>query len=107
MNAATKNIIIILGLFTVGFAGYYLYVQTASVDPVADEFDMQAILAETEAFIAYSQELDSMSFDLSVFEDARFNSLREFTTPIATQPVGKTDPFSPVSESTFINTESE
>lgn len=100
MSNVTKNIVTILGLLTVAFAGYYFYAQKESLEPAVDEFDMQEMLASTEVFIARSQELGQMDFNLAVFEDSRFNSLRSFTDPIESQPVGRTNPFAPANGST-------
>ena len=107
MNSVTKNIVIILGVLTVGFAGYYFYAQQASSDPMADDFALQEMLASTEVFIVRSQELDQMSFDLTVFEDPRFRTLRSFSNPVQEQPVGRTDPFASVGGQEFISSETE
>lgn len=107
MNSVTKNIATILGVLTIAFAGYYFFIQKASPDSVADDFTLQQMLASTEVFIMRSQELDQMNFDLSVFEDARFKTLRSFTSPVQEQPVGRTDPFASVGGEVFISSESE
>ncbi|MBP6924154.1 MAG: hypothetical protein KBC62_01475 [Candidatus Pacebacteria bacterium] len=107
MNSVTKNIVTILGVLTIAFAGYYFFSQQASMEPVTDDFTLQQMLASTEVFIVRSQELDQMNFDLSVFEDARFKTLRSFTNPVQELPVGRTDPFSSVGGDVFISSESE
>lgn len=43
-------------------------------------------------------ELSSISFDTSIFSDARFNVLVDITTPIAPEPVGRLDPFAVVTD---------
>jgi hypothetical protein len=108
MSNVTKNIVTILGVLTIAFAGYYFYMQKAAVDISAtDDFALQQMLASTEIFIVRSQELDQMSFDLSVFEDPRFRTLRTFATPVEEQPVGRTNPFAPVGGDNFINSDTE
>lgn len=107
MSSVTKNIVTILGVLTVAFAGYYFYAQKASVDTTADDFSMQQMLASTEIFIIRSQELDQMNFDLTVFEDSRFRTLRSFSGPVQEQPVGRTDPFAPAGGAVIINTDTE
>ena len=107
MSSVTKNIVIILGVLTVDFAGYYFSAQKASIDTTADDFSLQQMLASTEVFIIRSQELDQMNFDLSVFEDPRFRTLRSFSSPVQEQPVGRTDPFAPAGGEVFVNTEAE
>lgn len=107
MNSVTKNIVTILGVLTVAFAGYYFYAQKASLEPVTDDLALQDMLAKTGVFIGHSQELDKMSFDLTVFEDERFKTVRSFAGPVEEQSVGRTNPFASVGNEVFVNTESE
>lgn len=102
MSSVTKNIVTILGVLTIAFAGYYFYAQQPSGDISDDDLTLQQMLADTEVFIARSQELDQMSFDLTVFEDERFRTLRSFTSPVQEQSVGRQDPFA---DTTFTSTE--
>ncbi len=94
MNIVTKNIISILGILTATFAGFYLYTQISSNNTGSEDIVFQQMLANTEIFIARSQELDSMRFDLSVLEDARFRTLQAYTNPVESQPIGRSNPFS-------------
>lgn len=96
MSNLTKNLVTILGLVTVVFAGFYFYAQKDALDTGVDDLAVQEMLVSTEVFIVRSQELDEMDFDLSVFENERFKTLRSFTSPIQEQSVGRTDPFAPV-----------
>jgi hypothetical protein len=107
MNSVTKNIVTILGVLTVAFAGYYFYAQKASLEPATDEFALQEMLAKTGVFIVRSQELDQMSFDMTVFEDERFKTVRAFTAPVEEQQVGRPDPFAATGNEVFINNETE
>ncbi len=105
MSSVTKNIVTILGVLTVAFAGYYFYAQRSSLEVTTDDYTLQEMLANTEVFIVRSQELDQMNFDLTVFEDQRFRTLRTFTSPVQEQLVGRPDPFAPAGGNTFISTE--
>lgn len=51
--------------------------------------------AEQE-FITLSQRLESISFDVSIFADPRFNVLVNLATPIHPEIVGRIDPFAPL-----------
>lgn len=92
MSNVAKNIVTILGVLTIAYAGYYLFVQTAN-ETAIESSSLDQMLANTQVFIARSQELDQMNFDLSVFENTRFRTLRTFTEPVLSEPVGKSDPF--------------
>jgi hypothetical protein len=95
MGNTIKNLATILGIATVAFSGYYLYTQksTVALDSMTAEQSMQTMLANTAVFISHSQELDQISLDLSVLEDARFRSLQTISPPLKDQPVGRANPF--------------
>ncbi len=96
MGNTIKNLATILGMATIAFAGYYLYTQKSTVDmgSLSAEQSMQTMLANTSVFISRSQELDQISLDLSVLEDARFRSLETVSPPLKDQPIGRSNPFS-------------
>jgi hypothetical protein len=100
MGSLFKNITMALGIITVIFGGYYLYMDSAnsSLEGASAEEALQSMLANTSVFISYSQELDQINLDLSLFEDQRFRSLRLYTQPIDEQPTGRTNPFSDSSQ---------
>ena len=98
MGKTATNLSIILGLITVAFAGYYMYMQRASttLDTGSSEQSLQIMLNNTKIFIEHRQKLDTVKFDTGLFEDPRFTSLRSFTAPIKDQPIGRPDPFAEV-----------
>lgn len=96
MGSLLKNITVALGIITVIFGGYYLYIERAnsSLDNLEAEQSIQTMLSNTAVFIGHSQELDKINLDLSLFEDQRFRSLRLYTEPIEEQATGRSNPFS-------------
>jgi hypothetical protein len=108
MSPVLKNVFIVLGVLTIGYAGYYIYSQQDTLNPggvSSDETVYFNMLANTEVFIIRSQELNEMNLDLSVLEDSRFNALKAFTRPVEDQPVGKSNPFSSAYSSSFVTGE--
>lgn len=99
MTSLTKNLVIVLGLATVAFAAYFVFMKQA--DPVisfeSDEAMLEAMLANSQIFIERRQALESVSLDVDLFTDERFTSLESYSRPIVEQPVGRTNPFSPTS----------
>jgi hypothetical protein len=95
MGNTIKNIATVLGIATFAFGAYYLYVQQSSdaLGSETAEQSKQAMLAKTSIFISHSQELDQISLDLSILEDARFRSLESASSPLEEQPVGRPNPF--------------
>ncbi len=100
MGSLFKNITIALGIITVIFGGYYLYMESAnsSLESASAEQSLQTMLANTSVFISYSQELDQINLDLSLFEDKRFRSLRLYSNPVEEQAIGRSNPFSDSSQ---------
>ena len=92
-----KNILIILGLATVAFAGYYMYIQqgTTTLDGTSDA-QFQAMLTNTQVFIERRQELDAIDLDTSIFEDRRFTTLITYTQPLEPIQTGRTNPFADI-----------
>ncbi len=110
MTPLTKNLLTVLGVLTVGYAGYFLYTQQAvGIVGVGDENEAVYMntLANTEVFIIRSQELSGINLDISVLDDARFRSLRRFTRDLEDQPTGRQNPFAEAETSTFISTDTE
>lgn len=102
MNSAIKNIITLLGIATIAFAGYYLYTQreASSLNFGADDEVLQSMRANSQLFIERRKALDEINFDMAMFEDDRFKSLRSFDREVTEQDIGRPDPFADVDPST-------
>ncbi len=106
MTPLTKNLLTVLGVFTIGYAGYFLYTQRAGTAlDVGGDNDAVFVnmMANTEVFIARSQELSQINLDTTVLDDPRFRSLKRFTRDVKDQPTGRPNPFAEVEATTFIN----
>lgn len=98
MGKTATNISIILGLVTVTFAGYYLYVQKSAttLNGLSNDQVMESALLKTGLFIEHRQKLDQIKLDLSLFSDVRFTSLTGFSSAVPDSPIGRVDPFADV-----------
>lgn len=98
MSNVTKNLVLILGLLIVGFAGYYIYTQQGSsaLSFRSNDQVLQNMLSNTQVFIQRRQELEKVELNVSFFEDPRFVGLRSFSKPIQEQPIGRPDPFAEI-----------
>jgi hypothetical protein len=77
-------------------AGVYWYFFTGSSD---EQLPISEITTENQAQTRFQMlvgELTPISFDTSLFSDARFNALVDLSTPIAPETVGRLDPFAPI-----------
>jgi len=97
MGKIITNLVIVLGVITVAFAGYYVFIQQgeSGLGFNSNEQTMQNMLNNTQVFITRRQALDRVDLNTAVgiFEDAQFRSLRSFSTPIQERPVGRENPF--------------
>ena len=110
MTPLAKNLLVVLGVFTVSYAGYFLYTQqsTMTLDGGSENDAVYInILANTEVFIVRSQELSSIDLDLAVLDDPRLRSLRRFTKDVEEQPIGRNNPFAEAESTTFISSDTE
>ena len=98
MSNLTKNIVIVLGLATVGFAAYFVFMKQE--DPVVsfetNEAMLESMLANSQLFIERRQNLETISLGTDLFDDERFTSLRSYSRPVEEQSVGRPNPFEPV-----------
>src|SRR3989338_6595865 len=96
MSSSMKNILVILGAFTVAFGGYYMYAQNknSTLETGSSEVT-DDILLSTQVFIERRFILDVLNFVLSLFEVPLFRSYQIFVLPVRTEPYGRTNPFGP------------
>lgn len=102
MNKTVINIVILLGLATVAFAGYFMFTQQSATElTIGDKEQLQTMLANTRVFIERREILDKVQINIGLFEDPRFNTLQSFTTEIKTSPVRESNPFTDTRSSTY------
>jgi uncharacterized protein YneF (UPF0154 family) len=95
MGKIATNLVVILGLITVVFAGYYIYTKQFSGAFNFDSNDqaVQDMLKNTQAFIGYGNTLREVKLELDFFASEEFRSLRTYSTPIQERDMGRSDPF--------------
>lgn len=101
MSKTAKNLIVILGLITVAFGGYFMFTQqtATTLSFEANDTVFQNMQANSQLFIQRRQQLSKINLDVSFFTDDRFLSLQSFDSPIVEQPVGRDNPFRPATPS--------
>lgn len=85
-------IIILIGLLILAYK--VMFVTDTGGDSIVDENVIAAQRVESVL-----KEIESINFDTSVVQDQNFQSLRSIETPFLSLPVGRSNPFSPVSGS--------
>lgn len=107
MGKTATNLVVILGLITVAFAGYYIYTKQLSSSLSFDSNDqaVQDMLVNTQAFIGYGKTLREVNLELDFFDDEKFRSLRSYSTQIQERDIGRRDPFAdPVISNSALHT---
>jgi hypothetical protein len=95
MSKTVINLIIILGIATTVFAGYYVLKQqdAALPDSLKDQQTLQSMLENTRVFIGHRETLEKVQLDITLFEDDRFTSLQSYTTELESYPISNGNPF--------------
>jgi len=89
MKSNTINIII-LSLIIAAGAYWYFFAGTGNQAPLTQSSSGSAAQSE---FPVPVSELQSISFDTSIFSDPKFTSLVDITTAVQPEPIGRPDPF--------------
>lgn len=91
-----KNIIIALVIIVVAFVVYSMFFTGEDARSlIAQDVDPAQTAVEQE-LIALLLELRSIRLELSIFEDADFQSLTDFSQELVPEPVGRENPFAPL-----------
>lgn len=80
-----------LVVVVIGAAAYYMWGRP-NTTPVVTA-DMQPQSASEATFLGLATELDTVSFESSIFSDPRFTVLKDIHTTVVAEPVGRRDPF--------------
>lgn len=97
MNAATKNIVVVLGIASVVFALYYFLTQgsAATLESATAEQQRTELIAAAQTFSERQRALNEIRLDIDIFSDDSFRSLRSFSTTPAVFTEGRDNPFLP------------
>jgi hypothetical protein len=87
---------ILYGSAAIVFVGAAYYFSTGNqvtqTQIVTEVANSEASQAEQQ-FITLVNKVDPITFDLSIFSNPRFVGLRDMTTPVVPETVGRKDPF--------------
>jgi UDP-N-acetyl-D-mannosaminuronate dehydrogenase len=95
MSNTVKNLVVILGLVSVGIALYFMFMQGAD-SPLnfdVNSADVERMRQNSNQFIQRKRQLNEVKLDLSTLNDPALTGLQSFDSPIVEQPVGRENPF--------------
>jgi hypothetical protein len=95
MSNTAKNLLVVLGVITVAFAGYYFLIQDSSIvlRTPGSERELEQMLVRTQEFVGHREVLDSIDLDTSVLQSNEFRNLQSFSPEPNEFPSGRTNPF--------------
>lgn len=94
MKISSNTLLIILTAVVVaGGAYWYFFVDSGNQPPLTSGMSENQAQMQFQTLVS---QLQPVSFDTSIFSDARFHALRDLTTPISPEPAGRPDPFAPI-----------
>jgi len=95
MSNTAKNLMIVLGVITVAFAGYYFLIQDSSIvlRTPESERQLEQMLMRTQEFVSHREVLDSIDLDTSILQSNEFRNLRSFSPDPSTFSFGRSNPF--------------
>lgn len=95
MKPSANTVFIILTALIVAAGAYWYFFAGASTEPsvMTTSVVLNPAQAQFQTLVA---ELQPITFSPGIFEDARFMALRDLTTPISPENMGRPDPFAPV-----------
>ncbi|MBX9906976.1 hypothetical protein K2X96_03710 [Patescibacteria group bacterium] len=95
MSSLLRNILFAFGLAVLGWLGYTLFIAD-SEDLVTGDGLSEASYAGQDLLVKL-QEIESVSISGEVLQDVRFESLVDFRKEVVSEPVGRDNPYLPVS----------
>jgi len=98
MNILTryKNIIVTLLVVAAGFVAYSVFFTGGNTNTLTAQNVDPAQTAVEQELIALLLQLRSIRLDLAIFDDAKFQNLKDFSQELVPEPVGRSNPFSPL-----------
>jgi hypothetical protein len=97
MKAFTTNTLLLAAATLVVAGGLYWYFFTGADAPVGARVAGSPSTEAQAKFETLIGQLGPITFDLAILSDPRFLSLVDLSTPIEEEPIGRKDPFAPLS----------
>jgi hypothetical protein len=93
MSSLLQNLLIIGGIILLLAFGYYIYTQNTGLSVSSDSAVSAQVAVETADFLRRLNELKAIQLNGEIFSDPRFVSLVNYTVPVTSEAVGRTNPF--------------
>src|SRR3989344_696149 len=99
MDFILKHKLVAVGMVIVVAAGAWYFLSGSSDSGAVLSTEVPAVPPEAEELIRSLAALRAVTLDGAIFSNPSFQALRDFSTPITPEPVGRRNPFAPLSAS--------
>jgi hypothetical protein len=99
-----KFIAIGAALVLAGLAWYMLGGTTAPSDSVLTTQNTAQVPADAQELVSSLLTLRAVTLNANIFTNPSFQALKDFSTPIITESVGRANPFAPLGQSALLST---
>jgi hypothetical protein len=93
MKFSNPTIIIVSALIVAGGAYWYFFTGTGNEPPLTTNVPQNGSQTQFQALVG---QLQSISFDTSIFSEQNFMMLTDLATPVAPEASGRSDPFASI-----------
>ncbi|OGG85867.1 hypothetical protein A2392_00425 [Candidatus Kaiserbacteria bacterium RIFOXYB1_FULL_46_14] len=91
MSSLVKNILVFAALAALAYAGYYLFILNKDAGLETSSGSEGQLL--TSEFLNRLNDIEQVALSRTVFDDARFRSLIDFSSAPQEVPAGRENPF--------------
>lgn len=91
------KIVAILGALVIAIAAWYFLSGSSTPAPVLTSEQPAGAPPGTQQLIQSLLSLRAVNLSGTIFSNPAFQALQDFTTPVVPEPVGRSDPFAPLS----------
>ena len=100
MDLLFKHKLMTLGLIVVIAAvSWYFLAGSSSPSPVLSAEGASSVPPDAQQLVQSLNDLRAVTLDGAIFSNPSFQALKDFSTPIVPEPVGRMDPFAPINAS--------
>ncbi len=97
MSGLIRNIVLALGLALIAWLGYSLFVKDEEELVVVDT-QISTLRQDAQVLLVHLRQLQSIDLSGKIFTDPRFQSLVDMRQEILDEPIGRDNPFLPLTE---------
>ena len=98
MHLIFKHKILTAGVVLVAaWMSWYFLAGSSAPSPILSAESASKVPPDAQQLVQSLNDLRSVTLDGAIFTNPSFQALKDFSTPIVPEPVGRADPFAPIS----------